>query len=48
MFEAAQCAPDGSIPIQQLPTELRPAMKTFDLDGDGTINPMELARGAEL
>ena len=48
MFEAAQCAPDGSIPIQQLPPELRPALKTFDMDGDGTIDPMELARGAEL
>ena len=48
MFEAAQCAPDGSIPIEQLPSELRPALKTFDMDGDGTIDPMELARGAEL
>ncbi|XRB18981.1 apple domain-containing protein [Pseudoscourfieldia marina] len=39
---------EGSISIKQLPKEIQPTLKVFDVDGDGTVAPMELARGAEL
>lgn len=39
---------EGSIAIAGLPKEIQPTLKAFDVDGDGTVAPMELARGAEL
>ena len=38
----------GEIQIKTLPKEIQPTLKVFDVDGDGTVAPMELARGAEL
>ena len=38
----------GEIAIKTLPKEIQPTLKVFDVDGDGTVAPMELARGAEL
>ena len=42
------CNLNGSIPIVLLPKELQPALRAFDLNCDGTIDPLELGRGAEL
>ena len=39
---------EGSIAIKTLPKEIQATLKVFDVDGDGTVAPMELARGAEL
>jgi len=39
---------DGSISIAALPKELQPTLKVFDVDGDGCVAPLELARAAEL
>ena len=39
---------EGSIAIKAFPKEIQPTLKVFDVDGDGTVAPMELARGAEL
>eukprot|EP00959_Pyramimonas_sp_CCMP1952_P313458 6561046-Pyramimonas_sp.AAC.1 len=39
---------DGSIAISTLPKELQPTLKVFDVDSDGSVAPLELARAAEL
>ena len=41
-------AKEGSIAIKTLPKEIQSTLKVFDVDGDGTVAPLELARGAEL
>lgn len=46
--EQKRAAADGSIAISGLPLQIQPTLKCFDVDGDGTVAPMELARGAEL
>ena len=39
---------DGEIPVSTLPKAIQPSLKAFDLDGSGSISPLELSRGAEL
>eukprot|EP00976_Prorocentrum_cordatum_P058416 1172696-Prorocentrum_minimum.AAC.1 len=39
---------DGTISIATLPKELQPTLKVFDVDDDGSVAPLELARAAEL
>merc|ERR1719199_187616 len=39
---------EGSIAISTLPKELQPTLKVFDVDDDGSVAPLELARAAEL
>lgn len=39
---------EGAISIQTLPKELQPTLKVFDVDNDGSVAPLELARAAEL
>jgi len=41
-------AKDGAISIAALPKELQSTLKVFDVDGDGSVAPLELARAAEL
>ena len=36
----------GSIALATLPKEIRPALKVFDVEGDGTVGVAELARAA--
>ena len=38
----------GQIFIETLPAAVQAPLRVFDQDGDGTVAPMELARGAEL
>ena len=38
----------GQVTIASLPAKVQPALKTFDMDGDGTIDPKELQRAAEI
>jgi hypothetical protein len=39
---------NGVIVIDAMPAEMQPALRIFDMLGDGQVAPMELARGAEL
>lgn len=39
---------EGSIAIKTLPKEIQPTLRVFDVDDDGTVAPLELARAAEL
>ena len=39
---------EGSVSISTLPDKVQPALKIFDQDGDGTVDPKELMRAAEL
>ena len=39
---------DGEIPVSTLPKAIQPSLRAFDLDGSGSISPLELSRGAEL
>ena len=39
---------DGEIPVSTLPKAIQSSLKVFDLDGSGSISPLELSRGAEL
>jgi len=49
MFAAMkEAAKDGSIALATLPKEIQPSLKVFDVDGDGSVAPLELARAAEL
>ena len=41
-------AKDGCIAIASLPKEIQPTLAVFDVDGDGSVAPVELARAAEL
>ena len=43
-----KAAKEGSIALSTLPKEVQPSLKVFDVDGDGTVAPLELARAAEL
>ena len=38
----------GRVSIEALPHTVQPALKTFDVDGDGFVDPSELMRAAEL
>ena len=39
---------EGSVSIAALPAKVQPALKVFDADGDGTVDPKELMRAAEM
>ena len=39
---------DGCIALSTLPKEIQPTLQAFDVDGDGSVAPVELARAAEL
>lgn len=39
---------DGSIELQAFPTAVRSILEAFDVDGDGSVDPLELARAGEL
>ena len=41
--EQRRAAKDGTISLSLLPRELRPTLKVFDVDGDGTVGACELA-----
>ena len=41
--EQKRAEKDGTIALSQLPRELRPTLKVFDVDGDGTVGAVELA-----
>jgi hypothetical protein len=46
--ELKKAQKQGVISIKTLPKELQPSLAAFDVDGDGSVAPLELARGAEL
>jgi|EP01046_Picozoa_sp_COSAG06_P013712 hypothetical protein len=46
--EMKRAAADGCIAISSLPKEIQPTLQAFDVDGDGSVAPVELARAAEL
>ena len=41
--EQKKAEKEGTIALSQLPKELRPTLKVFDVDGDGTVGAVELA-----
>jgi len=43
-----KAAKDGSISLKTLPKEIQPSLAVFDVDKDGSVAPLELARAAEL
>jgi len=43
-----RAAAEGTIVIKSLPKEIQPMLKVFDEDGNGVVEPMELARAAKL
>jgi hypothetical protein len=46
--EQKKAAKDGNIALSQLPKELRPTLKVFDVDNDGTVGAVELANAAQM
>ena len=46
--ELKKASADGEIAISTLPKPIQPSLRVFDLDGNGTLSPLELSRGAEL
>ena len=38
---------EGCIAISTLPKEIQSTLEVFDVDGDGSVAPIELARAAE-
>jgi Ca2+-binding EF-hand superfamily protein len=43
LSEMKKATASGSIALSSLPKELRPTLKVFDTDGDGTVGVLELA-----